>query len=494
MPNKPVRAAGVLYTGVENDDKKAPPEILRRSEMEQLSVTGHPVFVEHDYKINSVGEIYDSWIDKQCKLCVGVELFGEDRLGAPLSQALNHAVRGGVLKDFSIGFDVIRERGSGKLHQKWMEASLVTEGKYEGTHISIRGSAASKDLATVTEHGSVRDRYIGTRDTKGSFLRVFGQQDTSSSGNTMSASIENPAAQSMAAAVHKMQAPAAAPVIPAAAPVIPAAAPVIPAPQTPTMVQVDINSAGLTQEQLVARHAELSRLVTDQRVQIELKNDTKDQETTQLRARLAIFEAEEARRVEAHRASQAPMREKYLAFAKAQGVDETQMAAIADKMVSAPNDVWTTITAAITQNEQLTAEKAAYEQRLAAEKAANDQRFADQEMKMQRFRDHIAAQEQTTAQHQSVRASKRSRTSTVDEMFDVPAAAPQPGRAAVKVPKEAEIYPASLVMRDANMWGDLLSLAAETGSAGGQPRLTKHDEELMEKIRVREQQLTSLGV
>lgn len=143
------RLMGMLYKGVQDDaPSRIDPEtgdlLLTRSQMEQLTVEGRPLYLEHNYEIRPIGEIYRAWFPDSApdELWVGVQVYGSDRMGPQLTALVNEAARDGTLRDFSIGMEVSLQPGTNRLVQRWLEASLVNRGRYQhrGTHISVRGS------------------------------------------------------------------------------------------------------------------------------------------------------------------------------------------------------------------------------------------------------------------------------------------------------------------------------------------------------------------
>jgi len=426
------RPTGILYTGVE--DSEAPSPMLTRSELNQLNITGAPVYVEHDYRMNPVGSIYDSWIDDKCRVWIATELYGEDKLGASLSNSLNKAVRGGKLRDFSIGLDAIRVRGSGKIEQKWLEASLVNEGKYAGTHITIRGSEMAPDSINPD---SVVTKYLGTRDRKNTYLEVYPK---------MSAMESSPA-------------------------------------------KVEVNVAemqGLSDAEIAARHVELARKVADGNVQIELKNVEASQvskEMQELRAALAQseaqkaefqsanskYKAEEDKRIEVYRESQKQNVERYIEQAKSSGVSEEESRALAENLISTPNGLWKTMVDTMDKNDQLVRE------------------HLEMEEKHKKFRDEQAVVQAEHSQAVEIRASKRARTdtTTVEKMFE-------PAKDEVPVHPQAVHFPISLATQNPALWNDLFA-----GSARNPSGLGVHDErsrEIAKRIVARNEANDELSV
>ncbi len=352
MPNSGAIALGVLYTGIE--DNKVTDEsssILTRSELEQLEITGAPVFVEHDYDMDAVGTIHDAWIDANCKVWIATELFGEDKLGASLSGALNKAVRGGILRDFSIGLDAVRIRGSGNIQQKWLEASLVNEGKYKGTHITVRGSANTPD---GINQDSVVTKYLGTRDAKNTYLKVFPEMSVAETA--------------------------------------------------PASVKVDISEMQTMDDHAIAtRHIELVQAAKDKGVQFELKDAEFTQASKELeqlkaayaqsQAANAQYKAKEEKELEIYRKSQEKNAARYAELLKANGASEEETAGIVKNMVNGPNAVWKSIVASMDANDE------------SAEK-------------LKKFQEHVAVTKVEQQHEITMRASKRARSgASVDEMF-----------------------------------------------------------------------------
>ena len=439
MPVTGAKAIGVLYRGVEDDTSSdTPSRLLNRSELEQLNVTGAPVFVEHDYRMNAVGVIVDSWIDNKCQVWIATEMYGEERLGEVLATALNKAVHEGVLRDFSIGLDAVRVRGSGRIHQKWMEASLVGEGKYAGTHITVRGSATVPECIDAQ---SVVTKYLGTRDLKSSFLTVYPE--------TMSA-IENTIGSTL---VQQQQS--------------------VPIP-SPPKVDMDMKEfQGNSEREIASRHVVLAKQLKEQQAQFELTNSQNTTEMDQLRAALAeqqtanaAYKAKEEREMVEYRKSQEVQLAEYIEFAKGQGVAEEEIKAIASQLVTAPNAVWKTIVASMEQSKRLAKAQ------------------AESEETLKRFQDHLAATQTQQAQQVSVRASKRARvTTTVDDMFSPPhsAVAEDSPKDTVPLPPQAVHYPTSMAMSNRDLWNQVFS-ASQESRAMGQPVLEKSNLDISSRM------------
>ncbi len=462
---EPVRASGVLYVGVENDVQGVSEDMLRRKDLEQIQVVGQPVYVEHDAQLGAVGEIFDSWIDEQCRLHIGVEIYDEDQLGTDLSQAVARAMRGGQFRDFSLGLKMKRYPG-GRVVQESLEASLVAEGKFAGTHITIRGSAAPD----TTEPGSVLQRYIGTRDRKNHSLTVYGKPP-SEKMSTNDAEI-NAGTAKLLAAVQQMQQTQQAPA---------------PTPAAPPASETGADS--------LARQAQLVRTIEEQRTLLQAKETAESDELTQLRAEKAklaeanaFWQAEQDKRHAAYRASQQAEVDTLVKLAKEKGIDTGKVAELMDLAASSPenNELWEIIKVLLQQGVESATQAAAAQAASATAEAA----VKEQEEKFKRFQDNVA-------QDVVVQGSKRARTgeaatttTTVDDMF-VPAtgaAVPKPPTggaktAAVKMPEMPIHYPDSMDKTRGGLYDEMMAAAASTSGYGAGQAADKYSQDLWNKRR-----------
>lgn len=123
-------------------------------ELRAVNLRGAPLRFEHSAFTGQVGEIVDSYVDKDGWLWISGELYSEsERPYAELPGWLRQKLRSGELSSLSISHEyehnpATRRRVGPRVFR---EASLVARGKYEGTHIVAVQASGSSSSHTQTE-------------------------------------------------------------------------------------------------------------------------------------------------------------------------------------------------------------------------------------------------------------------------------------------------------------------------------------------------------
>lgn len=128
---KEVRFFGKLYHGSLDSHKN--PLGFSVDELKELNIVGKPIWLEHDPDIGEVGSIDDAWVDTEGWLCIKGSLNSDHKMHEKIRKQLVHK----ELVDLSIHL-IGKKDSNGRVipeSRSFLEASLTTQGRFEGTHL-----------------------------------------------------------------------------------------------------------------------------------------------------------------------------------------------------------------------------------------------------------------------------------------------------------------------------------------------------------------------